>query len=1151
LEVLTIAADLGIDIVTKRITPTKPSLLMFYSESMLQDGTRQSIIHCEYLLPLFFLPAGTPVFDPGCTTAGSEPTSLCGQRALVEYQGLVEYCISRRWISSSTDPYITIDEMVGHLTVNHVHQIWIACSDETAGTTTINYSTVVYRAGQQNAGAVFLINEDNQHWVRKTQAELLAVVSSSDSFSMDMNSHLLADYDITSSTIKYERKKAEKATIIPSIDVKDIFYFTPNMREAMKDIHSKYTQYTIVDQTQPIEHEMGIRIFIDPPRSHAFSYRLFNNAVIQCNVKRGRFTILHENGFQAELKYPPFSHDATLFTVGQNYQYERKKVYTVGSEVHLSVYLVTYFEGGRGRTGALVPLKGDRAAAGSLAITEKQKTIIHASLLTHQDRVDKIAARDPAAILDAYAFTVACNTDATVINEEEYALYISRAARQVKRQLEDIPAPKTPAEKYAHYKVVYHPQAERVQKLYRRMLWLKSPAHIELADYINGIRQWTVAFYVCLMLAVILFPLALFIPSWILGVTALCCGLYVLYEWLVDNTFMRWVGRIRGWRKSLGCPNCKAVLINCRWCDFTQDFTCMGVQQRYIPIDQATRMSEAGTLYPMTLDARITEKETTLKYLNNYQAIDCIQPVVDLIKELREQPYEQGPTYINTILPQVYEFHVSNSVVASDYNLAVALFTRQGQYDTQPDEEYLDGIGFGVLDATIYAEAVLTCATITPEKFLEEVPSKKKKLYARSIKSFHRNPVLKNSYRAMCKSGEAGVNNMKTRKARVICKPNDAMVGVAAWIGRNEMLAMKRYWRLLFKKSDIFKCWPAARREGQAFIQGMGGDAITANLNLIANTFENPSTASIDIAKWDAGQAAKNMEKIDFTYRKQNIPLYARLKLNKHEIKHFMRFAQTSKATLDFVRANKYPKFRVRRPADLRRLLRIKAKQTTFSGDPLKTTLGNTNRQLHLIYCMLRSTGLLPYAFAMASGDDLLIYIEKCKLQALKDALNQLYATPGETGKKGSGLIMKEFTTSDSCAKFLSKNVVLEKKPGNVNVHFYRQVDRLLRTGEFSVKATRKDLPPEHFNYMIHEQLREQVTGDTVLEKILTWRQKRLNMTKPGKRAVKVFYDDYEERMKRHLHATTHTSKNNFCATVDPQYALLAAGATPEEILTR
>jgi len=306
---------------------------------------------------------------------------------------------------------------------------------------------------------------------------------------------------------------------------------------------------------------------------------------------------------------------------------------------------------------------------------------------------------------------------------------------------------------------------------------------------------------------------------------------------------------------------------------------------------------------------------------------------------------------------------------------------------------------------------------------------------------------------------------------------------------------------------------------------------------------------SLDIKNFDASEHELLMKLIDFSYRKMNRPLYARLGLNREQIKGFMKFAQTCRAVIEVMRTNANPKFRIRRKADLRRLLRITAKQTTFSGDPLKTTLGNTNRQLHFIYCLLLAKGLLAHAFAMASGDDMLIVIEREKLAELLTHLDSLYAREGDTGVKGSGLILKEIIVSDSYAKFLSKNVVVRVQAGIRRVYYYRQIERLLRTGEFSVKSSRRFLEEEHFNYMIHHQIADQVSGDPVLEKVLTWRLQRLKMRKPSNKQVAEFYNDAEQIRKMELHYGHHQADMYYCKHVDSSYALLAAGATPEYIM--
>jgi hypothetical protein len=1144
--VLDVCNDLGIGISIRNDIPTKPTIHLFKVEYTDIDGVVYSSLHCEY----------RSIFDVqfGYSTAGEAPTFLCGQEAIPEYPGLVSYCMSRRWLTASYDQYTLIEEIYGHLkTVAPDVPLWIGY--ERKGKVTIKYSEIVVTNGKIPKG-IYLLNQENLHWARYApiirEPEITLPIKDLDKKDKSKEA-LISGYEeepTTRSVKEYSVKDPKKKAEVKEVP-EAIAYYTRNMNAAYVDAKLQYGA-DLWDQRVPWMRKTGVFCVIDPPRKHLFAYRLYSGATIQGAAMSGKFELHKDDGTTYTLYYPDIAHDAATYIVKNSTIYTRLRTYHVGSEVLFSVYRAEKCEGGSSHTGAIVPLKSDDMACGLLSLNDEQKSIIHKSLLTHHERVHKIANKDTAAILDARAFVIACSKDKDTINEEDFTIYIVRAARQVLLHLGDVPKPANLQEKSVRRRKKYARKGAYIDNIYRRMLWIKSPHASMLKKYIDGEREYPWYFWFCLILS-ITFSIHHLVAWWYSTITllAMCVSFITVIAVYLEDQFPIWVGRIRGWKKLHGCPNCKCKFISCRWCDGTHNFAVSGLPTgQYLPIDLATHLSEQGELHPMTLNARVGPTELDKSYLNNYEKIESIKPLAQLCKELRAEPYKSSPVFFSTLLPEAYKRYTFNSVVPSNYNLLVALLTRQGHYDTQPDEKYLEKIKYGIINPMLYDKAIHMCPIQNQEEFLKDTLPSKRRAYKRSLDMFEVNPVLRNSYRAMCKVGETGPNTMKQRKARLICDPNEAMVGIGAYVGRNEMSAMKYYWKLLPKEDKNFENWPNDRKDCDIFIQGCNSTHVKKNIEKAVNTFRKPWMICLDIKNFDSSEAKILMELIDFSYRRRNKPLYARLRMNKHQIKYFMRFANTSKAFIDFMRANDLPRFKVRRKTDLIRLLRIIAKQSTFSGDPLKTTLGNTNRQLHFIYCLLISSCMLDDVFSIASGDDMFIVVEEDIFEEFKKILDELYAKEGMTGKFGSGLILKELSASQTFGKFLSKNVIIREEHGYRRVYYYRQVQRLLRTGEFSVKPSRKFLREDHFNYMIHEQLKEQVSGDPNLEKVLKWRESRLLMTKPGKQVIKDFYDDYENCYKRLIHKNQLDQSTYYCALFDRDYALLASGATPEEILT-
>jgi hypothetical protein len=87
---------------------------------------------------------------------------------------------------------------------------------------------------------------------------------------------------------------------------------------------------------------------------------------------------------------------------------------------------------------------------------------------------------------------------------------------------------------------------------------------------------------------------------------------------------------------------------------------------------------------------------------------------------------------------------------------------------------------------------------------------------------------------------------------------------------------------------------------------------------------------------------------------------------------------------------------------------------TTFSGQPVKTTLGNTIRSIayHEYLCHKAKIDDLQ-KFVIASGDDVCCWISESKVEAYKQAINTYTHTGTDDVSKGLGQCIKEMKVSD------------------------------------------------------------------------------------------------------------------------------------------
>jgi hypothetical protein len=119
------------------------------------------------------------------------------------------------------------------------------------------------------------------------------------------------------------------------------------------------------------------------------------------------------------------------------------------------------------------------------------------------------------------------------------------------------------------------------------------------------------------------------------------------------------------------------------------------------------------------------------------------------------------------------------------------------------------------------------------------------------------------------------------------------------------------------------------------------------------------------------------------------------------------------------------------------------------SGDPLQTTLGNTNRVVLFILYICHLAGIQTQvdnavdfdAYVQAAGDDVLVILSKALLAAFREALAKVYTT--EKGvEHGLGLLLSDYTESETKGNFLGREIVVEL--GQIKMN--RPISRIYNT---------------------------------------------------------------------------------------------------------
>lgn len=604
------------------------------------------------------------------------------------------------------------------------------------------------------------------------------------------------------------------------------------------------------------------------------------------------------------------------------------------------------------------------------------------------------------------------------------------------------------------------------------------------------------------------------------------------------------VKKLRSLQISMGCIHCRGRCERCLFCD---NVPCGKLgYATYTSSADGQALTSSGVMRPMHVDHRIVYAD--LNKMTNYTNRKDLEKLWDAVLEAENRPIKNKKQYNSSVLPILYEKYVYNSVASSMYSALVAMITRQGTYPVEPDSGYLEMIGYEIFNLNLFMKAIMTVEIPTEKDFLRKVPNDKVKLYEKSLRDFHsKNPVVRRDYDVFVKENENGVNDVKKRKPRIICNPNPSIIGPGARANDAEMRVFKKYWDLLVKEDPMFSEWPEQRKVCP-FVHAQSTSQVLELLQQVVNTFKDPVGCNTDVGNFDASMKATHFE-LDFRYRRKARLVYAKMGWTEREIDNFMDFACNSSAKLKLYDTDNTTTFKRKRLSDRKLIYVFKAKQSTFSGDPLKTTLGNTNRQLHMIYSAAKFYGVLNYMYAAASGDDMIFFVEREHIATFKHMMNLLYARPGETGKKGCGLVLKEMVFWENMGSFLSKNVVLERLEGRINVKYYRQVERLLRTGEASINPTRMLIDPAEINHIITEQIREQTYGDPVLSSIIQIRKRLLPHKKAGLKTKTLMYTA-EWFFKKKIHKADYANYNmDICRFYDRDYWLLACGTSPEGIL--
>jgi hypothetical protein len=549
--------------------------------------------------------------------------------------------------------------------------------------------------------------------------------------------------------------------------------------------------------------------------------------------------------------------------------------------------------------------------------------------------------------------------------------------------------------------------------------------------------------------------------------------------------------------------------------------------------------------FPKVMDNTLTKEMTCKETLQNCTSYSLpgFQSVDQMIEELRTNPVKIYDMKNTTSLEPLFQDIRLNCIDANTKAALTAVFCRQLRYDIQPDPKFIDKIPFMQINMSLLIEATMTAELPPFSKYAEQFPLARRLKYIKGWMNFlTKCGPLKNDYTLFGKMWEM---IQTTKRGRIICGPDPNTIGPASYFGWLLIIIRKLYWNLFMQKDDIFANVPHERKQ-MPFVHGCNSSEIRERLEKCFRTFKKLRLITLDIKGFDGSQS-RNLLRLDVAFHLAMFRIMcARIGLSHHHTEEALRHATTLDATLKLYIRRAESHYKIKRQTDRVLAAVFKAHQSVFSGNSYLTTLGNTDRQLHTVFALFQYGNMMDFAWAFASGDDMLIAIEDEYYDAFRKLLNECYAPDGTTGVYGSGMILKEIITSPTSVKFLSKKVEVFGAGIDTVVEFYRDIPRFVQTGGSGKKLP---IPNAMINYMNTCQLKSQCYGDKAMLAHIAFRERTMPHQIATKDAWSMYFNDSETVAKGNIHVTTNTRDLYMCATRDPSFALMKAMAKTHEII--
>jgi len=271
-------------------------------------------------------------------------------------------------------------------------------------------------------------------------------------------------------------------------------------------------------------------------------------------------------------------------------------------------------------------------------------------------------------------------------------------------------------------------------------------------------------------------------------------------------------------------------------------------------------------------------------------------------------------------------------------------------------------------------------------------------------------------------------------KSRLICDPHCTGKAIPGWFNTNLMR-----WVLPRVPEIIF---------------GLNSSQLERNLLKAYREVPNPTMVFMDGSSFDAHQHIDLIKAVDFQLMDIFGPeVLEKMNLSQVLVKELMAYAQKTKLKMKGYYLGKQRK----------KMFEATLAGTTFSGFNLRTTFGNSFRQMFYMKYVLHLAGITKPDYNLrVAGDDVMLIISKDKLQSFQDAFWDVYSKTTDDATYGLGQCAKMLTTSDHVLDFLSKTGVINF----MGCIAHRAFLNATLSGNYSEKLSKKFTAPMH-NYCI------------------------------------------------------------------------------------